>query len=298
MSSNKQGLFGLNTIIPFGKYKGRSVSSVYCGDATSIVYWFKELMCDSLSLILSEKFYGNSTTDNVARLSSGWDGDINRINQTELRYFVSSLKSGAVCNYKVSGNAISVTVQKPDNKRDAELSIIGCKIAKEYVTRFFGKIDLSNHGNVEFFRPALLAFSPQLSTDEKELAKVEGNPNYIHWCINAVDGFCLEGNQDGIHGLNDLPVFSLDSFWIKAGKIKDDFTFEIGIRFEADFIEAEEHIVKANCDKYRDYIGKKNTPYYPEEVFHDEINDYQDNSDDEENIMRGLDSGNGDQFGF
>ena len=296
MAFKKQKLFGLDTTLPFGKYKGKSIAHVYSGDATSIIRYFREIMHGSLGLIFSEEFYGDSVVHNLLKLVSGWHGDFNRINQLELRHFVSALKSGAVCNYNISSNRISVTVEK-DDEMDVELSQIACKIAKEYITRCFAKVDLSNDGSEEFFRPALLRSSLLDATEEK-LSKTEGNPDYIQWCIGNVDGFCLKGSKECINELNDLPVFSLDSLEIKAGKIKRGYYFKFNISLTAEFVEIDQEIVSINHKKYCEYTKEKNTPYYPEEVFHDELDNYHDDSDDEDNIMRSLDSGNGDQFGF
>ena len=130
-------LVGLNTILSFGKYKGKSVFSVYCGSMINIVLIFRNMINNSLSLIFDEDFYGDSDVDNVAKISSGWDGDTKRINQTELRYFVSALKEGATCNYEMLANSVIVNVQKSDGEQSDELSRIGCKVAKEYITRFF-----------------------------------------------------------------------------------------------------------------------------------------------------------------
>ena len=148
-----------------------------------------------------------------------------------------------------------------------------------------------------FTRPAILS-SSQSNDFEGEITEAEGDPNYIYWCISNVDNFCMKENREGIYGLNNLPVFTLNNIRVKAGKIKNDFSFEFEIKAKAEFMDVAQDVIKSNSVKYRAYIKEKNASYFPEEVFHDEMNDYQDNSDDEENIMRGLESGNGDQFGF
>ena len=278
----RQELVELKSPLTFGKYKGVQVAEIYCGNPCRIVSCYQELLKVSFRHIFSKGHF--VTTSGAIDMSVVGE----RVDVQKVYDFGTALNKGATCDIQLDFGKVRFSVYKR-SVLDKELSMIACLLAQAFM---LGDLRTHEVEQVGKLRPGFM-FTEKLDEIEQILNRVEGDPNYIHWCIDKVDGFCIKGNEETIAGLDELPVFSFDSF--KIGKVKSDFSFAFDVLLQCKFEKAGKRTVAENLRKLRAF---RNTPYYPEEVFNDDLSDAHDNDDDEDNIMRGLESGNGDSFGF
>ena len=280
--SYKQGLVALNSPLSFRKYKGIQVAEIHSGNPSKIVSSYQELLKFSFEYIFSKGHFV-TTSDTIDLSAIGERVDVQKIYD-----FCTALNRGATCDIQLGFGKVRFSVYKR-SVLDKELSMIACLLAQAFMQGDLSAHDMEQLGKI---RPGFM-FTEKLDGIEQMLNRVEGDPNYIHWCIDKVDGFCLKGNEEIIAVLDELPVFIFDSF--KIGKVKSDFTFNYDVLLQCKFDKAGKRTVAENLRKLRAF---RNTPYYPEEVFNDDLSDARDNDDDEDNIMRALESGNGDSLGF
>ena len=278
----RQGLVELKSPLSFGKYKGVPVAEIYSGNPRKILSCYQELLKISFEHMFS-KGYFVTTSGTIDVSVIGERTDVQKVYD-----FGTALNKGATCDFQLDFGKVNFNVFKR-SVLDKELSMIACLLAQAYMQ---GDLRTYEVEQVDKFRPGIL-LTEKLDEVELMLNRVEGDPNYIHWCIDKVDGFCLKGSEETIAGLDELPVFSFDSF--KIGKVKSDYSFTFDALIQCKFDKAGKRTVAENLKKLRAY---RSTPYYPEEVFNNDLTDSRDNDDDEDNIMRGLESGNGDSFGF
>lgn len=276
----------LSSIVSSGKYKGRSVASVYSGEPRELIRLFLELINRSFTSIFSKDFYSvSSEPDAIAfyAIQGGWAGDEKKISRHAVGWVVQALRDGGSCEYDMSPTRIRILVKDKKGSVNRYASECACDIAREFITRCFARIDDEGIGD---FRPALVAF-PQKENLEEKIQLAEGNPKFIYRHLRKADGFYLVASQDSLLELNDLPVFSLGSLIVKVGKLKKDYSFKLSFLLGANFEKADEYTIKKNYEKYSTYLNEQ------EENTQESYSD-----DDEDNIMRGLANGDGDSFGF
>ena len=280
--SYKQGLVALNSPLSFGKYKGIQVAEIYSGNPSKIVSSYQELLKISFEHMFSKGYFVTSS----GSIDMSVTGE--RVDVQKVYDFGIALKKGATCDIELEFGRVRFSVYKR-GVLDKELSMNACLLAQAFM-----RGDLRTHEveQIGKLRPGFM-FTKKLDDVESMLDRVEGDPNYIHWCIDKVEGFCLKGNEEMIAGLDEMPVFSFDSF--KVGKVKSDFSFTFNLLLECRYNKAGKRTIAENLRKLQAF---RNTPYYPEEVCNDDLSDARDNDDDEDNIMRALESGNRDSFGF
>ncbi|AMR27032.1 hypothetical protein A0257_07860 [Hymenobacter psoromatis] len=288
----KQGLYNLDSRFAFGKYAGLSVTRVYSGNHIELVNRYREMLYASF-----EKIFSKETYKEVDNRITGPHINIEGIDEEGWVEFILAFYRGAQCDFIVDGNKVKLVVSK-GGMLDKKLSKFACELASKYMTG-----DLQQHwvNGIGKLRPGIEFY---IADDfEDKLNAAEPNPEYIYWCIRNVDGFCLPGNKNEITGLNESPMFDFDSF--KTKDIKADFSFEFQMNLKVHFKSADKRTITENYRKLTEYLEDQKTLDSRQEYYSDDDNEgyydnekYYDRDDDEENIMRGLESGNGDQFGF
>ena len=278
----RQGLVELKSPLSFGKYKGVLVAEIYSGNPCKIVSCYQELLKVAFEHMFSKGYF--VTTSGTIDLSVIGE----RVDVQKVYDFGTAINRGATCDIQLNFGKVRFNVYKR-SVLDKELSMIACLLAQAFMQGDLSSGEVEQLGRL---RPGFM-FTEKLDEIEQMLNRVEGDPNYIHWCIDKVEGFCLKGNEEMIAGLDELPVFSFDSF--KIGKVKSDFSFTFNPLLECRYNKAGKRTIAENLRKLQAF---RNTPYYPEEVFNNDLSDALDNDDDEDNIMRALESGNGDSFGL
>ncbi|QKG51688.1 hypothetical protein [Hymenobacter sp. BRD67] len=288
----------LSSIVSSGKYKGRSVASVYSGEPRELVRLFLELIDKSFALIFSKDFY--SVPDepdeiNFYAIAGGWAGDEKKVSHHTVGWVVWALRDGGSCEYNISPTKIRILIKDKKGELNKYASECACEIAREFLARCFARVEDEYIGDL---RPASISLPQEKSLEEK-IQLAEGNPKCIYRHLRKTDGFYLTDSKESLRELNDLPVFSLGSLTVKLGKMKEDYSFKLRFLLGSDFEKADEYTIKKNYEKYSAYLNKQEEStqeYYSENGNDDD--EYHDSDDDEDNIMRGLANGDGDSFGF
>lgn len=294
----EQVLFVPSRVLPFGKYKGKSIAEVYCGSPTEIIITFAEFIAKSIELIFSKELYSRDSEPELIDLSRMNGLDTKKVSEEKLAHLAIALRAGARCDYELTSSKFKAVVYDIDDKMNRWLSQVACEVAQEYMTRSFTSFIPTNGPPGVFItvRENVLE-SNELTPLVDNLENLSGSPSYIHWCIRKLESFCMPGNKLSIDCLDSLPIFSFDSVGVKAERIKDDFSFKMQYYINADFKNASKEVVALNYDKYSSYLEAQNQSSYSVDQYYNDDDEYYD-SDDEDNIMRGLANGDGDSFGF
>ena len=152
----------------------------------------------------------------------------------------------------------------------------------------------------------ILLIELEITRGNKQVMRVErnvlknGKPSYISWLIQNVDFFSLQPAD--LAKLEGLEINSFFGIWLKQ---IDQVTFELGVAFTKRREVFSEHMKQLNKVKWEAFWserGKYQDVAEEEDRREEYSNPWADLhtgcDDDEDNIMRGLSNGNGDQFGF
>lgn len=292
----KPRFFDAQQALSFGPYEGRKLTEVYSGDANKITFGTFDLIKKSVEAIFSVDSYPADES------GLGGFGEIEPIkkNEKQLLSIISILRTGATIITKVSKKKIKMSVTKPnENKIDGFYSRMACDIVYDYLLYVSEPNLFVNNVGLTQDEPWKICSHILLSTvgDSllKEIESYYGNPTYIYWCIRNIKDFCVAGGDEDIV-LNHWPVYMDGSIclFVKNKKRSYPFnSFKINVEVFGNNLKASQFIICKNYQMYSVYERiNSSKPFVYEE------NEHYDSDDDEDNIMRGLANGDGDNFGF
>lgn len=281
--------------LPTGKYVGKTIADVYSGNAGSMISAYRLFLEQALEQLFSPHLYNSLDSNIIADIRAKVEFSAS---ENKMWHFIIEVIDGANYRLYFSQNTLEIAIFKSTgNKKDNWLTQIACEIAQAYaISPTMTRGILVNFNNLPWTRkPSDLLFK-RLKSQLQVFKSACGNPEYIHACIKAADWFCMRGSEEEIPKIDDLPIFK--QLIVKTSSIKDGFSFDLTFNLISSFKKISAELALINYERWFQHISQQSTLHYSDEDLYQGDDEYYSNDNDEDDIMRGLENGNGDLSGY